>query len=330
VIDSFPPRPSVSIRTQMTTSQRLALWRASGAISDDQYNVISAIVRKDRFSVFLELNALLYIGVLALIAGIGWVIQAYVAVLGDAAIISALTAILLGCFYYCFSRATSYSPGLVESPTLAFDYVLYLGCLTFGIEIGYLETRFHFMQTEWDYYLLVSAGLFFALAYRFDNRFVLSLALSTLAGWFGIRMSRIGFFSAPSVRLPALLHGAIVIAAGAGLYRGNIKKHFTETYFHIAALVLFSALFSGLFDDQDTLYLFLLLNLASAAIVGGIRFKRFAFVVYGIAFGYLGISVRVLNHVRIDTTFGLTYLVFSGLLVIVFMSVLARRFGRDE
>jgi hypothetical protein len=40
--------------------------------------------------------------------------------------------------------------------------------------------------------------------------------------------------------------------------------------------------------------------------------------------------VRVLNHVRIDTTFGLTYLVFSGLLVIVFMSVLARRFGRDE
>jgi hypothetical protein len=304
-------------------------WKDAGAITGEQYNAISAIVRKDRFSVFLELNALLYLGVLSLIAGIGWVIQAYVATLGDAAIISALTSILLACCYYCFSRAPSYSSGQVQSPTLAFDYVLYLGCLTFGIEIGYLESRFHLMQSEWDYYLLISAGLFFALAYRFDNRFVLSLALSTLAGWFGIRMSRIGFFSAASVRFPALLYGAIVIAAGIWLYRSNIKKHFTDTYFHLAALVLFTALFSGLFDEHATLYLFALVSLSAAAIKGGIAFKRFAFVVYGIAFGYLGISVRVFRNLRIDTTAGLTYLVFSGLLVIVFMTMLALRFGRE-
>src|SRR5229473_1989219 len=119
----------------MTTLQRLVHWKDAGAITGEQYNAISAIVRKDRFSVFLELNALLYLGVLSLIAGIGWVIQAYVASLGDAAIISALTAILLACCYYCFSRSPAYSSGQVESPTLAFDYVLYMGCLTFGIEI---------------------------------------------------------------------------------------------------------------------------------------------------------------------------------------------------
>ena len=313
----------------MTTLQRFANWRDSGAISGDQYNVISTIVRKDRFSVFFELNALLYLGVLSLIAGVGWVVQAYVGTLGDDVIISALTIVLAGCFYYCFSRAPSYSPGQVESPTLAFDYILYLGCLTFGLEIGYLESRFHLLETEWDYYLLISAGLFFVLAYRFDNRFVLSLALSTLAGWFGVKMSRVGFFSRSSLRPSALLYGAVVIAGAMLLYSANIKKHFTDTYFHVAALVLFGALLSGVFDEGATVYLLALLSLSGAAIGGGIRFKRFAFVVYGIVFGYLGISVRVLNHMRIDTTAGLTYLVVSGLLVLLFTTFLARRFGLE-
>ena len=103
----------------MTTLQRLYNWKDAGAISDEQYRAICLLVRKDRFSVFLELNTLLYLGVLSLIAGIGWVIQAYLATLDDAAIISGLTALLLGSFYYCFSRALPYAAAAVESPTLA-------------------------------------------------------------------------------------------------------------------------------------------------------------------------------------------------------------------
>jgi len=52
-----------------------------------------------------------------------------------------------------------------------------------------VEKRFHVLSGQWDLYLLASAGLFFFLAYRFDNRFVLSLALSSLAGWFGLTIS---------------------------------------------------------------------------------------------------------------------------------------------
>lgn len=311
----------------MTSLERLSAWKDTGAITADQYNTISAIVRKDRFSVFLELNALLYLGVLAVIAGIGLVIQAYLSDLGDAAIISGLTALLLGCVYYCFSRTVPYSPGPVESPTLAFDYVLYLGCLTFGLELAYLESRFHLTQGQWDYDLLISAALFFILAYRFDNRFVLSLALSTLGGWFGIRISRIGVFSAANARLPALLYGAIVVAAAIGLHQTKIKKHFTETYLHVAAIVLFTAIFSGLFEVWDVPYLIALLALSSIAIVGGIRFKRFAFVVYGVIFAYSGVTVHIFKSLRVETTEGLTYLVVSGLLVIVLMVVLARRLG---
>jgi hypothetical protein len=74
-----------------------------------QFNSIAAIVRKDRFSVFFELNALLYLGVVSLVGGIGWAIQVYAATLGDAAILFGLTAILLGSLYYCFSRTLPFS-----------------------------------------------------------------------------------------------------------------------------------------------------------------------------------------------------------------------------
>lgn len=53
-----------------------------------------------------------------------------------------LSAILAGCFWYCFSRTGARSPAETPSPSLIFDYVLYLGSLTWSVELGYLENGF--------------------------------------------------------------------------------------------------------------------------------------------------------------------------------------------
>ena len=314
----------------MTILARLEQWKESGAITSVQFDAISELVRKDRFSVFVELNALFYLGVLSFVAGVAWVIQTYLSTLGDTAILSGLTLLLCLSFSYCFSRALPYSPDQMESPNLAFDYVLYLGCLLFAVELAYLETRFHLMQSEWDYYLLFSSVLFFGLAYRFDNRFVLSLALSTLAGWFGLRISRFAFSYGESLRPYALVYGVLVASIGIWLHRCGIKKHFTETYVHIASNVLFGALISGITVRESAwLYLMGLLGLAGIAIIEGVRFRRFAFVAYGVLYGYIGMSVRLLRDVRIDSTAALSYLIVSGMLVILSMILLARRFGSE-
>jgi len=242
----------------------------------------------------------------------------------------ALTGALAGCLYYCFSRGRDYSNDRVEAPGFAFDYVLYLGCLVLGLELGYLEFRFQLLQGNWDNYLLLSACVCFVLAYRFDNRFVLSLALSTLAGWFGLRLSHFPELGGASLRTSALIYGSLVAAAGAGLFRAGVKKHFLDTYLHVAANVLFVALVSALFERRsDDLYLMGLLGLAGLAVVAGIRFRRFAYVVYGIVYGYVGISVRFLREVSSDTSI-LAYIAVSSTVVIVSLVVLARRFGRDE
>lgn len=308
----------------------LERWKGTGAIRPEQCDALSALVRKDRFSVFVELHTLLYLGVASFIAGVGWTIQTHFQGLGDAAILSALTGLLAWSLYYCFSRGHAYSNARVEAPGFAFDYILYLGCLVLGLELGYIEFRFHLLQTRWDDYVLASAAAFFFLAYRFDNRFVLSLALSTLAGWFGLRLSHFPDLGSESLRASALVYGVLVAAAGGGLYRADIKKHFLDAYLHVAANVLFITLLSAQFEGRGhELYLLALLGLAGLSIAAGLRVRRFAFVVYGVIYGYIGVSARLLRDINAFTD-ALAYVVVSGTVVIVSLVVLARKFGREE
>ena len=304
----------------MSTVALLQKWRDSGAISADQFDTLIAIVRKERFSVFVELNVLLYVGVLSLAAGVGWTINTYFADLGDAAILIGLTALLMSSLYYCFSH----KPGMVV------DYILYLACLTLAAELAYLESRFQMLRDHWDYYVLLSALVYFFFAYRFDNRLVLSLALSTLAAWFGVKISRFDLISNDSLRVAAIGYGLIVSGGGLLLAHQGIKKHFLETYLHVGANVLFIALVSGVFDrNANWMYLLGLVILAGVSIRAGVHFRRFVFVVYGTIYGYIGLSAEILRRLGTDTA-ALSYIAVSSTIVIVAIVILARRFGREE
>ena len=143
----------------MTTIDRLDGWKAAGAISEEQHTLLTALVRRERFSVFVELSALLYLGVLSIVGGLAWTFRDYVTNLGDAAILGILTLLMVLSFGYCFSRTHPYSNDEVESPTFVFDYVLYFGCLIFSATLAFIETRFGIFH-GWDTHLLIAAIVF--------------------------------------------------------------------------------------------------------------------------------------------------------------------------
>jgi hypothetical protein len=314
----------------MTTRDQLDAWLAAGAISGAQHAVLDRLVRRDRFSVFVELNALLYLGVLAVAGGLAWTARLYSDQWGDLAILGPATALVAACLYYCVTRAAPYTAARVETASLAFDYVLYLACLVFAVELGYVEYRFHLLQAQWDRYLLLSAFVYFGLAYRFDNRFVLSLALATFGGWFGIRFSRWGLFANESFRLAALVYATVVSTAGVALHRAGMKTHFLETYLHVGANVLLATLVSNSvgFTAKPAWTLGLVI-IAGAVVAGGVRFRRFAFVVYGVGYGYLGIAGALLPHMR-SASAGLTYVVVSATLMVAGLVAVSRRFGKES
>ena len=312
----------------MTVLERLENWRASGTITAEQYSAIAEIVRKDRFSVFIELNALLYLGVVLCVTGIGWTITKYFQNLGDTAIVVSLTLLFGLSFFYCFSRARPFTPQRTESPNLLFDYVLYLGTLVFAVEVAYIETRFEVLKNSWDTYLLISAVLYFFLAYRFDNRLVLSLALSTLAGWFGLSFTRFGILKTSNYRTPALIYAPLIAVIGTLLWQRGLKRHFLRAYLHLAANVLFIALLSGAVSAWREPYLLAILVTAGAAVYFGFRLREFTFAGYGTVYGYIGLSIWLLDRAPHNTRIVLGYFVASGLLVVGFLAWMAIKQAR--
>src|SRR5262249_5137215 len=147
--------------------------------------------------------------------------------------------------------------------------------------------------------LLAAAALYFFLAYRFDNRFVLSLGLSSLAGWFGITISHWQSHQDETYREYALLYGAIVGGGGAAPQRPRLKPPFLNTAHHVATNVIFWALLSGVFERHDYGVWFVALLIAcSAALAWGLKRREFAFVAYAAVYGYIGISSILLREMN--------------------------------
>jgi hypothetical protein len=176
---------------------------------------------------------------------------------------------------------------------------------------------------------LATAGLFFFLAYRFDNRFVLSLALSSLAAWFGLTMSHWPSHQDAAYRQYAILYGLIVGVAGAILQRRDVKPHFFGTYVNIAANVLFWAVLSGVFQQQGYFVWFpALLASCGASLAWGLSRRQFSFVAYAAVYGYVGVSSMLIRDIHNDTAV-LSYFVITGVAMLVMLVQIARRFGRE-
>jgi hypothetical protein len=197
------------------------------------------------------------------------------------------------------------------------------------MELAYIEKRFHLLSGQWDRYLLATACFYFFLAYRFDSRFVLSLALSSLAGWFGLTISHWSFHQDEAYRQYAIVYSLFIGAAGAILQRRGLKPHFFGTYLNIAGNVLFWALLSGVFNRQDYLPWFLaLLAACAASCAWGISHRQFSFVAYAAVYGYVGVSSILIRDLNNETAL-LTYFVVTGVAMLVMLIQIARRFGRE-
>lgn len=313
----------------MTILARLQRWREQGAISPEQQAYLAGLCRGEPFSIFLELNILLYAGVLAFVAGLGWTVTTWSQQLGDVVILAILSIILAACSWYCYSHANAWSITETPSPTAIFDYVLYLGTLVWCVELAYLENRLHVLSGQWDWYLFATAVFFFFLAYRFDNRFALSLALSSLAGWFGLKISHWPSHQDATYRECALFYCLLTGFCAALLQRRGLKPHFFGTYLNVLANVLFWALLSGVFDQRGYGIWFLALLIACAsALAWGLRRRQFVFVAYAAVYGYVGVSAILIRDINDETSI-LAYFVVTAIGMLVALVMIARRFGKQ-
>jgi hypothetical protein len=298
----------------------------AGEMSFGQLGVLTELHLNKRYSVHRELRAAIYIGILLISAGMGLTIRQYFAQLGDIAIVGSLTIGTLAAFGYCFLKGKPWSHGEVESPNILFDYVLLFGCTLYAADVGYIETQFHLLGDSWHNYLLVSAALFFFLAYRFDNRLVLSMALSTLAAWFGFQLSMRFLTFHNYYRESAIAYSLVTFAAGSLSNRLAVKKHFFDIYLNFTVHFLLAALLTGVTEYRFSSWHLPAMSVSIAAVaVYSMRTRRFLYLLYAILYGYACLSVVALEF--IDGTAAMyLYGIVSSLTVMGLIFILSRRF----
>jgi hypothetical protein len=314
----------------MSIVDRLDRWKEHSAITAQQHALFTSLVRDEPFSLFAELNVLLYAGVLAFVVGLGWTVTTYSRQFGDVLVVTVLAAIIAACLWHSFSHAAPWSREKTLPHSFLSDYILYLCCLVWGIELAYLEQRLYLFPGHWDLYLLATALFFFFLAYRFDNRLVLSLALSSLAGWFGFSIAKLPFTLSATYRQYALSFCLCVFIGAAILQFLKIKPHFFATYLNLIANVFFIALLSGVFDSSNrTLWFLALLLTAAASLAWGITKRQFAFVAYASVYTYIG-AASLFARMAFDPIGTTFFLIIAAIAMLVALVVVSRNFGKTQ
>ena len=300
--------------------------RQAGSLGPEQFTLLDELHRGRRYSVHWELRTAVYIGVLLVAAGVAFTVREYFARLGDIAIIGSLAAGCLAAFSYCFLKGEPWSNDEAQSPRILFDYVLLFGCTCFATAIGYVEAQFDVLGRLWIHYLLLSASLFFFLAYRFDNRLVLSMALSTLAAWFGFQLSDAFEAFHRYYRESAIAYSAVSFGLGIALYRAGIKRHFLHVYLNFAVHFLLAALVAGVFEHRFSSWHLPALALAAAAVaVYSVRSRRFLYMLYAILYGFAGANALAIRFIDSTGTMFL-YGIGTSLAVIWLIFHLSRRY----
>jgi hypothetical protein len=192
--------------------------------------------------------------------------------------------------------------------------------------------QFHILGDGWKNYLLISFALFIFLAYRFDNRLVLSLALSTLAAWFGFSLASRRFFSfSEYYRVYAIIYALIVMGMGILTNRVAVKKHFFDIYFNFAVHFLCIALIAGVAEYKIlSLYFPALLITCVGLAFYSARVRKFIYMLYAVIYGYLGVSIVAVDWIHRETFLIFAYFIVTSLLVIGFIFKMSRQFREDQ
>lgn len=305
----------------------LEYWLEQAALSPEATEKIRRFEAQKPFSLHWELKTLLYLGVLLLNAGLGYLIYDNIDHIGHMAIIAFIGAISAACFWYAFKHRKPFSTGPVVSATPYFDYVLLLGCLMFLVMEGYLQYQYQLFGERYGLATFIPMVLFMVLAYVFDHRGVLSLGITALASWLGITLTPQDLltkndFNSHTITNTGIAFGALLCAVTFVSERLDIKKHFSLTYLNFGVHIGMISCLAGMIALDLPLIYFPLLCIAVGFFLWYARTRAsFYFLTVAVLYGYIGITYIIFNTARgYDLEFYLFYFLVSCIGVILFLT----------
>jgi asparagine N-glycosylation enzyme membrane subunit Stt3 len=297
---------------------------AEGALDAPELRQATALEERTLFSLYDELRAALYAAVALIVTGVGIVVGKHLDRIGPLT----LALLLLLAAAACYAPAAR-ARRLGTARSAASDYLALLGALLISVDLGYAESQFHWLGTHWSRHLLLLAALHAMTAYALDSRLVLSVALTALAGWFGIEHGP-GLWApwhldTPALGLRALICAAVMLAWRAVDQRMH-RARFREVFDHFATNLAFWGALCWCADSHVRLMgIAALLVLSWGAISTALRSGMELFAVYGVVYSALGGCIVIEQFLPSTTLAGA-----AAVLAVVLTAAAALRYLHDR
>ncbi|WPO77660.1 DUF2157 domain-containing protein [Flavobacterium sp. KACC 22761] len=271
-------------------------------ITENQFQEITAYRSQNIFSLNAELKLLLYLSVLLFTSGIGILIYKNIDSIGHIAILSILLLVIAVCFYYCFKNSKGFqkTETVFENPVL--EYLVLAGNILTCIFIGYLQFQYKPFGEHYGLATLVPTIVSFFCAYYFDNRSVLTIAVTGLAAYVGLSvtpqdlLNNNDFYASESLSYSAVMLGVLLILWTIYSNRIALKTHFSLIFLTFALHIISIASISNLMNYDRLIWLIF------AVVLGGstfyfykvsYQFKAMSLYVFMIVYGYIGANIML-------------------------------------
>lgn len=311
----------------MSPNEVLTELDKQGILPPEQSTQIAEFERTRPVSLHWELRSLLYAGILLLSTGLGLLVYDNFDRIGHGALLAAIAVGCGACFYFAWRHRPPWTLEQTVSRSAFGDYALLLACLLFLTLEGYAQYAYNVFGERYGLVTLLPALLFLPLAYRFDHRGVLGMALTALISWVGVTVRplelyfKTNFFSQTTV-FSAIALALVLIGGALLLERRRVKPHFTETYLTIGGNLLLVALLGGLFNFEE-LHLWFALGLAGACVLFD-RFARrrrsFLFLLMSSVYGYIGVTYLFFTYARpVSSETYYAYFILTGVVLVMYL-----------
>ncbi len=248
------------------------------------------------FSIHWELKTILYLGVMLLSTGLGIFIYLNIDTIGHTAIVTIIGFFCAACFAYCYKNRKPFTWQEIVNKHPFADYILLLGCLLFLSFEGYLQFQYSVFGTRCGMAALIPSLLFFLVAYRFDHKGILSIAITGLGGWLGLTITPLNVFEqdfgTQSLIYAGIGLGAFLTLVSYAITIKDWKKHFSFFYFNFGMQLLFLCTLSAIFIMNSLVFIFysLLVGLCYLSYIYARKEQSFYFLLMAALYGYIGVT----------------------------------------
>ena len=297
-------------------------------ITENQYQEINAYRNLNIFSLNAELKLFLYLSVLLFTSGIGILIYNNIDSIGHIAILSLLLLAIGICFYYCFKNSKGFQKQETAFEHPVVEYLALAASILTCIFIGYLQFQYEPFGTNYRLATLIPTIVSFFCAYYFDNKSILTIAITGLAAYVGLSvtpqdlLNNSNFYQDQTLSYSAIILGVLLILWTIYSLKIQLKTHFNIIYLTFALHIISIATISSLFDyfEYGIWFLFLLVLAGSSFYFYKIshELKAISLYVFMIVYAYIGLNIFLIRIFE-NINFSDVWVLFIMILPIYFI-----------